>query len=145
MGGLVHIPGEDRKHRVRPLVTKECTLVQGLPCDYYDTMRELGMSNKTISKAAAMGWPIRTGCSVIEQVMEVNEEIVSFNAGLIKETEAWLTSAPLDPARASPQSNAQLTKMNQDLVERFVQAQAGGQLDRNEDVREIAPTIKLAP
>ena len=38
---------------------------------YYETMRDIGMSDQVITKAAAMGWPIRTGCSVIEQVMDV--------------------------------------------------------------------------
>ena len=74
MGGLINVPGDGRAHRVRPLSAKECTLVQGLPSDYYETMQKLGMSDRVITKAAAMGWPIRTGCSVIEQVMNVVRE-----------------------------------------------------------------------
>ena len=65
MGGLINMPGGGYTHRVRPLTAKECTLVQGLPCDYYETMRDLGMTDRVITKAAAMGWPIRTGCSVM--------------------------------------------------------------------------------
>ena len=71
MGGLIHVPGSGNGRNVRPLTMKECTLVQGMPIDYYETMKDLGMRNACISKAAAMGWPIRTGCSVLERVMEV--------------------------------------------------------------------------
>ena len=86
MGGLVRYPAggherlelhdwkwcdPDLEYYVRPLTSKECTLVQGVPHDFYDTLMRKGIHPMEIVKATAQGWPIRTATAVLGSIIDV--------------------------------------------------------------------------